>query len=150
MFGWFGGKSEDERMAEEVADPDEAYVERAKTEIARAEAMSEEEFDAAKEKIERDFLRKLVRNLSRLNRDVAHRLLSAYYALRDPDVPWQAKAGFAGVILYFLNPFDIVPDLAPVLGFVDDAGVVAGAWMALGDHVTEAHRQAATDYLAEA
>ena len=154
MFGWldgvFGRKSEEARQAEEVERPSDEYVERAKTEIATAQDMSEDEFEAAREKIEREFLKKLVRNLSRLNRDVAVKLLTGFYALRDPDVPWTAKAGFAAVLLYFLNPFDIIPDLTPLIGYLDDAGVLAGAWMVLAGHVTDAHRQQAEDYLAEA
>lgn len=146
MFGWFG-KSEKDRMAEEVADPSDAYVERAKQELAEAEAMSEDEFDEAREKIERDFLRKFVRSASRLNRDVAIKLLTGYFALRDPAVPLSAKAGFAAVLIYFLNPFDIVPDLTPVIGYLDDAGVLAGAWMYLAGHVTDEHRAQAEAYL---
>lgn len=148
MFGWFG-KSEEARMAEEVADPSDEYVERAKTELAQAEAMSEDEFEEAREKIEREFLRKLVRNLSRLNRDVSVRLLTGFYAVRDPETPWQAKAGFAGVLLYFLNPFDLIPDIAPVIGYLDDAGVMAAAWTYLSGHVTEAHREQAEAFLAQ-
>lgn len=150
MFGWFRGKSEEERMAEEVADPSEEYVERAKAEIAEAEAMSEDEFEAARNKIERDFVRKLVRNLSRLNRDVSIRLLTGYYAVRDPETPWAAKAGFAGVLLYFLNPFDLIPDMTPVIGYLDDAGVMAAAWTYLSGHVTDAHRAQAEEFLSKA
>lgn len=146
MFGWFG-KSEKDRMAEEVADPSDAYVERAKQELAEAEAMSQDEFEEAREKIERDFLRKFVRSASRLNRDVAIKLLTGYFALRDPAVPLSAKAGFAAVLIYFLNPFDIVPDLTPVIGYLDDAGVLAGAWMYLAGHVTDEHRAQAEAYL---
>ena len=149
MFGWWG-KSEEERMAEEVADPSAPYVERAQRELAEAAEMSEDDVRDAQEKIERDFLRKFVRAASRLNRDVAMRLLTGYFALRDPGVPLQAKAGFAAVLLYFLNPFDLIPDLAPVIGYLDDAGVMAAAWMYLAGHVTDAHRRQAEDYLAEA
>ena len=149
MFGWWG-KSEEERMSEEVADPSDAYVERAKRELAEAAEMSEEDVRDARETIERDFLRKFVRAASRLNHDVAVRLLTGFYALRDPDVPLQAKAGFAAVLLYFLNPFDLIPDLTPVIGYLDDAGVMAATWMYLAGHVTDAHRQQAEDYLAEA
>ena len=149
MFGWWG-KSEEERMAEEVADPSAPYVERAQRELAEAAEMSEDDVRDAQEKIERDFLRKFVRAASRLNRDVAMRLLTGYFALRDPGVPLQAKAGFTAVLLYFLNPFDLIPDLAPVIGYLDDAGVMAAAWMYLAGHVTDAHRRQAEDYLAEA
>ena len=28
-------------------------------------------------------------------------------------------------ILYFVNPLDVIPDLLPAFGFLDDAGVLA-------------------------
>lgn len=37
------------------------------------------------------------------------------------DIPWRSIALIGASILYFLNPFDIVPDVFPVLGFTDDA-----------------------------
>lgn len=149
MISWFG-KDERARQAEEAADPSDEYAERARTEIALAEAMPEDAFEAAQEKVEREFFRKLVQALSRLNRDVALRLLTGFYALRDPDVPRSAKAGFLAVLLYFINPFDLIPDIAPVIGYLDDAGVLAAAWTYLGQYVTDAHRRQAEDYLAKA
>jgi uncharacterized membrane protein YkvA (DUF1232 family) len=45
-------------------------------------------------------------------------------ALRSPLVPrWQKLLGFAGVA-YLVFPFDGVPDVIPVLGWLDDAGVL--------------------------
>jgi len=41
------------------------------------------------------------------------------------EVPWHSIGGIALVLLYVLNPFDIVPDFIPGFGFVDDAGVFA-------------------------
>lgn len=41
------------------------------------------------------------------------------------EVPWRSIAGIAVVLLYVLNPFDIVPDFIPAIGFIDDAGVFA-------------------------
>ncbi|MEL6545460.1 MAG: DUF1232 domain-containing protein [Myxococcota bacterium] len=40
-------------------------------------------------------------------------------------LPWLTLAGFAGAILYFLNPFDLVPDMIFGVGFLDDASVAA-------------------------
>jgi len=31
---------------------------------------------------------------------------------------------FIGALIYFVNPFDLIPDSIPVLGFVDDAAVI--------------------------
>lgn len=40
-------------------------------------------------------------------------------------LPWLTLATFAGALLYFLNPFDLVPDFIFGIGFLDDATVAA-------------------------
>jgi uncharacterized membrane protein YkvA (DUF1232 family) len=40
------------------------------------------------------------------------------------EVPWKTVVLSTGAILYFLDPIDIVPDVIPVLGFIDDIAVV--------------------------
>lgn len=46
---------------------------------------------------------------------------------RYPRIPWNviAAAGFA--VLYFLNPFDLIPDFIPGVGYLDDATLVGFA-----------------------
>ena len=41
------------------------------------------------------------------------------------EVPWTTVIALAGALLYFLDPFDAIPDAIPFAGFVDDAGVLA-------------------------
>ncbi|MDR6866997.1 uncharacterized membrane protein YkvA (DUF1232 family) [Microbacterium resistens] len=43
----------------------------------------------------------------------------------DPSVPRAARWWLLGLLGYLLLPFDLVPDFIPVLGFADDAVVVA-------------------------
>ena len=43
-----------------------------------------------------------------------------YLALRDPRVPWYAKALAGMIVAYALSPVDLIPDFIPVLGYVDD------------------------------
>ncbi|MBI4428792.1 MAG: DUF1232 domain-containing protein [Ignavibacteriales bacterium] len=38
-------------------------------------------------------------------------------------IPWWAIAAVAFTLLYVFNPFDIVPDVLPVIGYVDDSAV---------------------------
>jgi uncharacterized membrane protein YkvA (DUF1232 family) len=45
-------------------------------------------------------------------------------------LPWKSAAAITAALLYFLNPFDIVPDFIPVVGYLDDA-VVVGACLKL-------------------
>lgn len=75
-------------------------------------------------------------------------LLSMYYALLDERTPVWVKATVAGAIVYFIAPLDTVPDVLPLLGFTDDAGVVFGAYRAVAAHITDSHRAQAEDWLA--
>ncbi len=38
-----------------------------------------------------------------------------------PGTPWGAIFSFAAALLYGVSPIDLIPDLIPLLGFVDDA-----------------------------
>ncbi len=44
--------------------------------------------------------------------------------LKDPRVPWTAKAELALLGLYLSCPVDIIPDFIPGLGHLDDAFIV--------------------------
>ena len=41
-------------------------------------------------------------------------------AVRDPRVPWYARAVAFGVLAYAFSPIDLIPDPIPVLGHLDD------------------------------
>ena len=45
-------------------------------------------------------------------------------AMRDPRVPWYARALGACVVAYALSPIDLIPDFIPVLGYLDDLVLV--------------------------
>ncbi|KFE71145.1 YkvA family protein [Hyalangium minutum] len=52
--------------------------------------------------------------------------------LSDGRVPlWKKLAGLLAVV-YFLSPVDAIPDFIPILGWLDDLGVLSAAafWMA--------------------
>ena len=59
------------------------------------------------------------------------------------------KAALIGAIAYFVLPIDAIPDMLPVLGFTDDAAVLATALKLVSDHIRPVHREAARDKLAE-
>lgn len=62
---------------------------------------------------------------------VLGKMLSDYWGGKYKGVPWASIAAIAFAILYVANPFDIIPDFIPVVGYVDDATVVALVWMAV-------------------
>lgn len=47
-------------------------------------------------------------------------LVVLWLAARDPAVPWLAKALALAALAYALSPIDLIPDVIPVLGQVDD------------------------------
>jgi uncharacterized membrane protein YkvA (DUF1232 family) len=46
--------------------------------------------------------------------------LTLALALSSPQVPWYAKLIAAGVVIYALSPIDLIPDMIPILGYLDD------------------------------
>lgn len=79
----------------------------------------------------------------------AEDLLAAYYCAFDRETPIQVKATLVGALAYFVLPFDAVPDLLPVLGFTDDAAVLATALKLVTSHMQPQHRDAAREKLEE-
>ena len=45
-------------------------------------------------------------------------------ALRHPLAPGWLKLGVAGIVLYVLSPIDLIPDVIPIFGVLDDIVVV--------------------------
>lgn len=43
-----------------------------------------------------------------------------WHALRHPQAPLWLKAGCIGIVVYLLSPVDLIPDVIPVLGWMDD------------------------------
>jgi uncharacterized membrane protein YkvA (DUF1232 family) len=75
-------------------------------------------------------------------------LLAAYYCAFDRNTPLQVKAMLVGALAYFVLPFDAVPDVMPLLGFTDDAAVLATAVKLVAAHMRPEHREAARRALA--
>lgn len=54
----------------------------------------------------------------------AQDLLALFRYFLDAGVPWQRKALVVLALLYFISPLDSIPDLMPLIGYLDDLGVV--------------------------
>lgn len=74
-------------------------------------------------------------------------VLAAYYCAFDRDTPLQVKATLVGAIAYFVLPLDAIPDVMPVLGFTDDAAVLATAIKLVASHIRPVHKDAARNAL---
>ena len=55
-----------------------------------------------------------------MKRDV----LAVYLAARDPRTPWHVRIVAMAVAAYALSPIDFIPDVIPVLGYLDDLLIV--------------------------
>lgn len=52
------------------------------------------------------------------------RLIRAYYTGTYSDIPWQSLVLIVLTVIYFVSPFDLIPDWLPAIGLIDDALVV--------------------------
>ena len=93
------------------------------------------------ESVRKRFWAKFKRVAARL--PFAEDLLSAYYCAFDRQTPRHVQAALLGAIAYFILPFDFIPHMLPVLGFTDDAAVLATAIRLVAAHITPEHREAA-------
>ena len=93
------------------------------------------------ESLRRRFWIKLKKVVGKL--PFAEDLLAAYYCAFDRETPRHVQAALLGAIAYFILPFDFIPDMLPVLGFTDDAAILATTIRLVSAHILPEHRVAA-------
>lgn len=77
----------------------------------------------------------------------AEDLLAALYCALDPQTDRKVKLILFGAAAYFVMPMDAIPDLFPVIGFTDDAAVIAAALAAVRAGINDTHREKAREAL---
>jgi uncharacterized membrane protein YkvA (DUF1232 family) len=70
----------------------------------------------------------------------AEDLVAAFVCATDPSTPSRVKLVLMGAIAYFVLPTDAVADLLPLIGFADDAAVLAAAITQVAGSITEEHQ----------
>lgn len=71
-------------------------------------------------------------------RDLKREVYALYFAVRDPRVPWYAKALAACVVAYACSPIDLIPDPIPILGYLDDLVLIPLGVLAVRALIPEA------------
>ena len=79
---------------------------------------------------------------------LAQETVAMYFCMLDPKTPLWVKATVATALAYFILPLDAIPDLMPLVGLSDDAGVLATALTAISAYVTDEHRARAKAWMA--
>ena len=74
-------------------------------------------------------------------------LVSVWFCARDPETPTTAKGMMLAGLAYFILPMDAIPDVLAMIGYTDDAAVIAALLALVGSNVKVRHRQAAKAFL---
>jgi len=63
------------------------------------------------------------------------RMIRAYVEGEYREVPWKTMVIILAGLIYFLNPFDLVPDFLPGIGFIDDASIILFIFKSVEDDI---------------
>lgn len=96
------------------------------------------------DKIER-FLQRLEKKLKIIpiagdrlaNIPVMASLIRSFVKKEYTDIPIGTIIAIISALTYFVSPIDLIPDSIPVLGYIDDAAVVAVCWKFVESDVKE-------------
>ena len=133
-------------------------MEDARKQEQASEVLSEEEvqarFDKSKEKAKKllENRDKMEHFLERLEKKLKHipvvggilseipvliLLVKAFIEKKYLEIPIGSVIAIVGALIYFLSPVDLIPDLLPAIGLVDDAAVLTLAFKFVHDDVVE-------------
>jgi len=63
------------------------------------------------------------------------RLLKAFVTGQYKSISWHAALSIIAAALYFVNPADIIPDIIPLSGFLDDFSILIWTYNSLQDEI---------------
>ncbi|WP_159886143.1 YkvA family protein [Paenibacillus puerhi] len=95
------------------------------------------------------FWSKMARHARDAGLKVVYCGLLLFYALESPKTPLKAKIQIYGALGYLILPLDIVPDLLPAVGYVDDLGALMLALGAVSKSIDSSVKQKASLKLQE-
>lgn len=94
---------------------------------------SKEKVEEKTEYIEENLWTKLERTGKKIS--FAKDIVALYRYLLDSNVAWYRKSIVVGALIYFISPIDTITDLAPLVGYLDDLGVITAVLKYLGSEL---------------
>ncbi len=82
-------------------------------------------------------------------RSLIQKALILYVLLMDSETPAWAKAVVITTIFYLLDPLDAIPDMTPLVGYLDDLAVISAAIKALSSQIKPHHYTRSDDMYRE-
>lgn len=65
------------------------------------------------------------------------RMLKAYVRGEYRQIPWKTLTLITAGLIYFVNPFDLMPDFIPISGFVDDVALIFWIFNRVGKDIDD-------------
>ena len=84
--------------------------------------------------IEKNLWQKLEKVGSKIR--FAKEIKALFRYLLDGNVQWYRKSIVIGALIYFISPIDAIPDIAPLVGYLDDLGVIMATVKFMGKELT--------------
>lgn len=94
---------------------------------------SEDEYLTKEKYVESNIWQKLEKYGKKIS--FAKDIIALVNYMRDKRVAWHRKAIVVTALIYFISPVDAVPDIAPLVGYLDDLGVIASLLKYLGSEL---------------
>ena len=116
--------------------------------VNEAEMVDEEAFQQhGKHYSEEGLWNKIKKYSKKAGSSVIYAVLLLYYVMKKEEVPKKEKALILGALGYFILPFDLIPDVVPGVGYVDDLGALIAALVRVSMYIDADIKKQAKDKL---
>ncbi|OHX65602.1 YkvA family protein [Flammeovirga pacifica] len=90
---------------------------------------------------EAKFWRKLMKYGKKAGFKLSFYAVTLFYTMLDEDTPNSSKLVIMGALGYFIMPIDLIPDIAPGIGFTDDLAALSSAFFTVALHIKPKHKE---------
>ena len=63
------------------------------------------------------------------------RMIRAQFSGTYTDFPWKSLVMMVAALIYFITPFDLIPDFIPALGLTDDISIVYWVYQSIREDI---------------